>query len=173
MVILYFTGACHFVPRPDIAQPSVAGKCCNGLRITRPEVDVIFKKLWPNSYLAMSDERYWKPTRSDVEKLVQDSFTERYLGTAEIMDCDDYALILHAFVIQKRYRQVERGKLKKPQWYPWAFGQAWGNKFQGNKVSHAVNIVITRDEKVLLIDTKRDRIWEADPDNDQITFVRM
>jgi hypothetical protein len=68
---------------------------------------------------------------------------------------------------------VERGKLKKPQWYPWAFGQAWGHKFQGNKVSHAVNIVITRDEKVLLIDTKRDRIWEADPDNDQITFVRM
>ncbi|UCB50937.1 MAG: hypothetical protein JSW56_08820, partial [Deltaproteobacteria bacterium] len=71
----------------------------------------------------------------------------------EIMDCDDHALILHAFVIQKRYRQVEKGKLKKPQWYPWAFGQAWGYKFRGTKRSHAVNICITRDEKVLLIDS--------------------
>lgn len=173
LIILNMNVSCSLVLRPDTLQTAATVKCYNGLRITQPEIDVLIKKLWPQSYIAMADERYWKPTRREVEKLVQQGFIKRFLGTSELMDCDDQALILHAFVIQKRYRQVEKGKIKKPQRYPWAFGQAWGDQFQGNKTSHAVNICITRDEKVLLIDLKRNRIWEANPESDRVTYVRM
>lgn len=97
--------------------------------------------------------------------LLAESEFEKYKYHKNTFDCDDFSLILHAFVRQEQYR-------RKDWKNPWAFGEAWGNKFKGELQEHAVNIALTKKE-ILLIEPQTDEIWTANPDNDNIYFVRM
>ena len=127
---------------------------------------------WPKfnpGRLWEADNSYIMPTRVELEKLLFDSVVDSYGYVSEILDCDDAALLLHADIIKQRYKDYKSGKIPKDQQFPLAFGQIW---YQSSRGLHAVNICITRDEGVLLIEPQTDKIWK--PKGDMfIDFVRF
>ena len=151
------------------------------MKITREDLIKQLHALWPDlvdglpgpTNLAIPDNTYWLPSKRDLEWLVVDTFMEKYRYKAEVFDCDDFALVLHAFVVQNRYIEIEQRKLSKDEWFPWAFGQVWGTKFRGKPTGHAINICLTRDEGVILLEPQNDQIWKADSNRDHVHFVRI
>lgn len=127
---------------------------------------------WPKfnpGRLWKADGNYVMPTRDELTKLLFDSEINFREYVSEIQDCDDFALLLHAYVIKQRYEDYDTGKIPKGRRYPLAFGQIWYQSFQG---PHAVNICITRDDGVLMIEPQTDRIWK--PSKDLIvSFIRI
>ena len=130
-------------------------------------------KIWPRlnpERLWAADAKYIMPTRGELEKAVFESPVSGYEYVPEIEDCDDYALFLQADIIRKRYDDYKAGKIPKGQQYPWAFGQIW---YDDPKIgSHAVNICITFDDGVLLIEPQTNKIRKPEK-NIKISFIRF
>jgi hypothetical protein len=121
-------------------------------------------RLWPE------DRSYVMPTRKELEEFVFKSKVDDYEYVPEIQDCGDFALFLHVDVIRERFKDYKDGKISKDQQYPWAFGQLW---HQDSQIGyHAINICITKDEGVLLIEPQTDKIRKATRDM-TIYFVRF
>ena len=151
------------------------------MKVDRSEVVRQLKRQWPHlvdglpnpTNIAMPDGQYWLITKRELEWAVSDTFMERYRYKAEGMDCDDFAMILHAWVVQERYREIVERGAGTSTWFPWAFGQCWGSRFRGQDTGHAINICVTRDVGILLVEPQNDRIWEAEDGEDIAHFIRI
>jgi len=115
-------------------------------------------KLCTSGQIKIADREYKHPTVEEVTQLLRETYFEHYKWTKEVFDCDDFSVILNAFVKQNRYKELAK--------LPWSFGEAWT---KGGK--HAVNIAVTPD-KVLLIEPQNDKIWEASV-GDKIVFIKI
>ena len=157
------------------------GICGDTMITTRKNLIKQIHEIWPDlvdgypgpSNIAIPDNTYWLPTKRDLEWRVVDTFMDQYRYKAESFDCDDFALVLHAFVVQERYVQIERRELSKDEWFPWAFGQVWGTRFRGQPMGHAINVCLTSDDGIILLEPQNDQIWEANTDRDHVHFVRI
>ena len=136
----------------------------------------IFNKLhnmWPSlthGKIWFEDGKYLLPTRSELEKKLLESVVESYEYVPEIEDCGDFALLLHGDIIRSRYDDYKAGKIPDSQLYPWAFGQIW---YQDTVMGpHAINICITSDEGILLVEPQSDEIRKATP-NMVVFFIRF
>lgn len=130
-------------------------------------------EIWPElnpGYLWLADKTYIMPAKEGLKKLLFDSQIDRYAYKSELQDCDDYALLLHAYVIHERYKDFKEGKIPENQLYSLAFGQVW---YRDKKIGyHAINICITCDKGILLIEPQQDKIWKPKK-NMSIDFIRM
>ena len=136
--------------------------------IKRLELFGMLQGFWPKLSVCsvyMADEIYVLPARANVEGILQDSKIDEYIYQHEIFECNNYALLLHAYVIHKRYKDFQEGKLLKEQSYSQAFGQIWINM-------HALNIAITHDEGILLVEPQTDKIKKPNKKLD-VTFIRI
>jgi len=131
------------------------------------------QRYWPDRKPYLGDSNYWLPSLREVEDLLLKSWVDQYKWMNEIFDCDDFALIVHAWVVQERYKRRQEEGEKEELKYPWAFGEAWGSKLKGEYTSHAINVVITRDKGIYLAEPQDDHIWAANPDNDILYYIRM
>lgn len=111
---------------------------------------------YPNAEIHVADKDYECPTEERLWDELVTSYFEDYEYLKETLDCDDYALLLHAWIRQKQYKE-KWGK-------PLAFGEAWSK-------THAVNIAILNTGKVVLIEPQNDRVLDASTYG--INFVRM
>ena len=136
------------------------------MKTTSQDLSRQLKSIWPSMQVILADREYWLPAENKVKKLVWDSYIDQYKYEIESFDCDDYALVLHAFVVQERYRLAKAKKISKDEWLPWAFGEAWGTRFDGVDTDHAINICVTSDKGVILIEPQTDSMWPADRDRD-------
>ena len=89
-----------------------------------------------------------------------------------IQDCDDIALQLHAEIKRIRGYQVELQKISQDEWYPWAFGEVFATKWMGRVGNHNGNICVCV-EGIYLIEPQTDKIWEANPRNDEVQILRL
>jgi len=105
--------------------------------------------------------------------LLWDTYLEKYRWIADVFDCDDRGIVLHAFVIQQRYYQIQERKISKEEWFPWALGEVWASMFRGKVSGHAINICLTRDAGLLLIEPQTDQMWSADREKDRPYFIRI
>ena len=97
---------------------------------------------FPNAYLIIRDTAYRVPALEEVKRLLKETFIEEYQYRANSFDCDDYALILDAFVKQEGYKQG---------WsLPWTFGQVYGVFPDYSPEFHARNIILTTDGLYLI-----------------------
>ena len=126
--------------------------------------DVKPKQLW------FEDVKYVMPTRDELESTVLESKISTYEYIPEIEDCGDFALLLHAYTIRKRYADYKAGKIPKDQQYPWAFGQIW--YIDSINGYHAVNICMTRDVGILLIEPQTGKTRKAEK-NITVNFIRF
>lgn len=126
----------------------------------------VLKDHWYSATIMLPDKEYHKPTRKEIEWLLFESGFESYKYLKDTFDCDDFALVLHAFVRQEQYKR----KWKEP----WAFGEAWGKfKYQEGRSRHALNISVLDTDEVLLIEPQSDRTWVANNNVDRPGFIRM
>lgn len=110
-------------------------------------------------HIRMADKAYWFCKESDIVPLLYDSYINRYEYTLDLFDCDDFALVLHAFVRQEQYKQ----KWKAPM----AFGEIWLPSR-----SHAINFVrVVGPDRYLLIEPQNDNISEWSV-NEKANYVR-
>ena len=129
----------------------------------------VFPEVNP-SRVYLADNYYVMPSKAYIEQLLFTSQVDDRRYISEMQDCDDYALLLHAYVIRARYKMFEEDKIKKNKQYPLAFGQIW---YKDKKTSlHANNICITHDVGILLIEPQADKIWKPKGDI-FIDFIRI
>jgi len=117
-----------------------------------------FEKIYfgDKHYIVRSYHYYWK--------IVLDSFIDRYKRKFTVFDCEDYSLILHAFVRQLQYYKNEE--------LPLAFGEVWLKESNGRSRSHALNIAVTDEGEVILIEPQSNKVRSLN-DKDVVYFIRM
>jgi len=147
------------------------------MKIQRQELIKQIKAVWLHlidslpyrTNIAIPDSHYWLLTRRDVEWILSNTWINSYKQHLEGMDCDDSALLFHAFCRQERYKRMREAG--KSSWFSFAIGQAWGTKFKGQVSGHALNIAITRDEGIILMEPSNDSTWLADGNRDYVHFI--
>ena len=117
--------------------------------MTNTELTARLKESFPNAYFIIRDTEYRVPALEEVKRLLKETFIEEYQYRVNSFDCDDYALILDAFVKQEGYKQ---GWL-----LPWTFGQVYGIFPDYSPDFHARNIVLTT-EGLYLIEPQLDEV---------------
>ena len=102
----------------------------------------------PYYALWIPDTEYYLPTVDQVKDLLKGTQFDTYAWTTQ-WDCDDFALLLHAFIRQCQYDH---------SWpYPWLFGEVWG-RFKGG-APHAKNFAVLSDnddKRFVLIEPQTD-----------------
>ena len=150
-------------------------------KISGAEIKSMLKEAWPeinSNNIKISDTWYVMPSDNELWKLVMDSGVNSFVHTYHILDdcsqmfdCDDFALLLHSFVIKERYNQMVEQKLSKEECLPWAFGQIWCKG--PNSDNHALNICITKDRGIELIHPQTNVIQPVKGCCSEIFFVRI
>lgn len=122
--------------------------------------------IWPQSFhfLQRMYSDYSIPIKKEIEDFINSVYIEEYQYTAEMMDCEDFALILHAFVIQQRYKEMQQHGWDESQRLPWAFGQIWLESHQGIRSNHAQNICLASESESSIEDIN---IFLIEPQNNQ------
>jgi hypothetical protein len=85
------------------------------------------------------------------------------------MDCDDYALLLNAYV--KRQRIDISDSLSAEDNFHLAFGEAFGDNVRGGDTPHTLNICVAQ-EGVFLIEPQTCEYWQP-TNNDSILIAKM
>ena len=102
----------------------------------------------------VADNNYFCPTFEQLAELILGSQIDYYKYRSDTFDCDDFSLILHAFVRQCQYDMAWPN--------PWLFGEVFGN-FRDIEGHHARNFCITSDRGFVLPEPQNDRIYLRDP----------
>jgi hypothetical protein len=104
------------------------------------EIKKLLHKYIPKDRLFCVDKKYFLPSKKFLWNELISQYIDDYKYTLDIFDCDDFTLILHAWIIQKSYAD---------KWdYPMCFGQLW-------KDTHMVNISILDTKEVVLIEPQK------------------
>jgi len=152
------------------------------VKITQSKLIQEIKKIWPtltkaNTYIPgniwITDSNYWLPKRSDVEEFLASDKTDLLKWKEEIHDCDDVSLYLNAAVKRSWFWLSKFKEIPEEQWISWAFGECWGTQFKGKKTHHAINICMTRDEGILLVEPQTDEVWIPNNKDDKLYFLKF
>lgn len=134
--------------------------------ITAEAARLELQKIWPVCQYFITDGEFKLVSSDRVKQELLETYIEQYKYRAEDFDCDDYALILHAWVRQGQYKEKAK--------YAWAFGEMHGYLHQpdGSIIGHALNVVITSDKGVQVVEPQTDELRDPGPEFTP-WFVRM
>jgi len=144
------------------------------MKISALEAIQELQAVWPwflIEDMIISDEYYWTPTKSEVSTFLQSKYLDEYQYTAEMMDCEDFSLIIRAFIVQERYKDMMDHGWTEEERLPWAFGQAGLTKYQGITSNHTQNLCITSDSGVFLIESQTNEFFFAIDSNDTPYYI--
>ena len=138
----------------------------------------VLKGVWPElswtyplrTSIITTDLVFWLPSYEKLWSLVVESFIDQYQYVANQFECEEFSILLSAFIKQERYRVMQEKGLKKQEHFSWAFGEAYGN-FGGGP--HAINICVCDDKKIYLIEPQNDKIRPVNPKMDVARFIRI
>jgi hypothetical protein len=131
-------------------------KSAQGIYLSRNEVEKIIEKhlagkLKSGYKINLGDARYFCPTLSDAQKIVNYTSVNERIFITRRFDCDDFAFLLKAEFVKDAYREGKRRAAH-------CFGIVWSYL----PVHHAMNWMINDDMKLRFVE----------PQNDQIFFPR-
>ena len=143
------------------------------MKTSRSHLVEIIHGVWPDlvdghqkpGNIYIPDNNFILLPLETITEILRSTWFDQYKYIIEKFDCDDFALILNAFMKQE--------SLKRESEYPYAFGEVWSTMLKGKKTSHAINLVVTDDEVVRLIEPQNDRMWEADSEKDHVHYLRI
>ena len=126
--------------------------------ITSKQIRAVIKAEYPNAKnVWLRDKQYHAFSFDELEKFVNENTPITGPG-----DCDDFSTILH-------------GKAKQFGLDPWkgtlAFGECLLNMYRGMKMAHSMNIAVTSDLKLYLVEPQMGGLWLADSKEDGVYFV--
>lgn len=143
------------------------------MKVTGKKLHNILKNFWPQAQIFTSDAYYWLPTKEYLVELVRESNIDKYKYIKEVHDCDDFALMLHAYAIDRRYKKIMKNELKPNEWFSLSLGQIWGSKFRGKDLYHAINVAVTQSQEIILIEPQSDEVWKPKKGQDVAFWVRL
>jgi len=134
------------------------------------EIAEIIKKTFGTRFtddfsLQISDEQYYCPSLEDVTAILEKSTVDKREYIEEVLDCDDFAVLLKAHFIKQAYKEKKRR-------HPYAVGLIMGGKLQGN-IPHAINFLITDKMELLLIEPQTDTIQKPTKLDKEIYFIYL
>ena len=111
--------------------------------------------------LLMGDSRYYLPPIEDVRRILAANSVSRRRYMPQKYDCDDFTISLKNDFNLDAYRNGRRR-------YPYSVGMIFGELKEG---PHAINIVITNREQILLIEPQNDSIFQIRKEDRKIFFI--
>jgi len=98
----------------------------------------LLSRHFPDAEIYLSDKTSTLCTYDDVAYVVARAKMDQYTYEAEVMDCDDFAMVL-------------LGEFSKPPWSALTVGLVWTDK-------HALNCCVTEDREILFIEPQTGEI---------------
>ena len=130
-------------------------------KITAKQLKELVSEQFPTlGFQWVPDKEFIIPTLAEVQAVIESTHVERLKFMDAINDCDDFALQLHAAVNLHRAEQARKMEIPSDQHVPWAFGEAFGIMFQGERYQHSCNVAAV-EEGVFLIEPQTDEMWLA------------
>ena len=124
------------------------------------------KAVWPDlEHIWLTDNRFELLTVKKLDALLEKDKTDSLQYKKKKGECEEFSLFLHAKV--KMANMFDDNSK-----YSWAFGEVIGRKFLGFEQVHSANICLTK-SGIYLIEPQTDAYWQADPDEDDVFFVKM
>jgi hypothetical protein len=134
--------------------PAASGAIASAARVEEIIRTTLGSKITSAAVVRMGDVQYYLPTLNEVQQLLSESSLDRRRWLAERFDCDDFSYVLKGEFSIHAY---DSGDIS----YGFSDGIIWGT-FSWVQGFHAVNLVVTNDQTLRLIEPQTDTIYEAD-----------
>jgi hypothetical protein len=118
----------------------------------------------------MQDGFYMLPRIEELMQMVYISQISKLKFNGELMDCDDYSLLLNASI--KRQRIDISFDMPAEDSFHWSFGEAFGDKFNRVEELHTI-CVCAAQEGIYLIEPQTYEYWITNPKNDNVLIIKM
>jgi hypothetical protein len=136
------------------AAPAASGAMATAARVQEIITTTLGSKITSDAVVRMGDVQYYLPTLNEVQQLLTESSLDRRKWLEERFDCDDFSYVLKGEFSIHAY---DSGDIS----YGFSDGIIWGN-FSWVQGYHAVNLVVTNDQVLRLIEPQTDAIYDAD-----------
>jgi len=124
------------------------------------------KAVWPDLvYIWFTDREFEIPDDETGMEVIESALAvEMPKRNGHKLECEEYALLFHAEMIKQQVKLVSS--------LSWPVAEVIGTQFKdmGLVGSHVVNLMVTKN-RVLLVDTENKKVWDADPESDDIFFA--
>ena len=138
---------------------------------TSNEIRTTLRGIWPNlQFIWMPDGSYMIPKIEELMQIVYVSQISKLRFNGELMDCDEYALLLNASV--KRQRIDTSANILAEENFHWSFGEAFGDKFNRLEEPHTLCVCVAQ-EGIYLIEPQTYEYWVTNPKNDNVLIIKM
>ena len=124
--------------------------------------------MWPDlKHIWLTDPIYKPTPTSGIEDALRlwEGELRKYAFKKNLTECEEFALFCHAYV--KQY-QIYHFSDK----YNWAYGECMAKKVLGFEAIHSCNLYLTSN-KIYMVEPQTGAFWEANPDLDDVFFVKM
>ncbi len=142
---------------------AASGKVASAARVQEIITTTLGSKITSDAVVRMGDSQYYLPTLNEVQQLLTASSLDRRKWLAERFDCDDFSYVLKGEFSIHAY---DAGDIS----YGFSAGIIWGN-FSWVQGYHAVNLVVTDDQVLRLIEPQTDAIYKADQCNGSVELI--
>jgi len=143
--------------------PAASGAIATAARVQEIIIATLGSKITSDAVVRMGDAQFYLPTLSEVQQLLSASALDRRTWLAERFDCDDFSYVLKGEFSIHAY---DAGDIS----YGFSTGIIWGN-FSWVDGFHAVNLVVTNDQVLRLIEPQSDAIFDADQCRDGVSLI--
>jgi len=161
--------------------------------VQRKEPVGIIHGVWPDlidgmpgpSNLAIPDTEYHVPTLEQFREIYETRWQDQRRYIRQAWDCDDsgYSAMALCVLLVTMIRLhvadlVFAGIVDATAARPWTVGEAWGTRFRGKPMGHALCFALLRaDARVQLVlfepQNKRLAVWAPTAEKDHVHYLRM
>lgn len=133
-----------------------------------------FKEMWPLfsklDEIWLTDRDYYCPPLKQLKEAISNSKVASKLPRGEAFDCDDFALISNAMV--RLYFIEKEWNKDGNDWYPIAYGEAIGTRWNGWDDVHSANIAMC-EEGIILVEPQHSTMWQPNRRDDNLFFIKI
>jgi len=137
------------------------------MSISAKKIRSRLNRMWPDlKQIWLTDPVYIATPENVIEALrLWEGELKKYSFKKNVTECEEFALFCHAFV--KQY-QIYNFNDK----YNWIYGECMTSKLLGSKYVHSCNIYLTNNN-IYMVEPQTGAYWQADPELDEVFFVKM
>jgi len=124
----------------------------------RKAIEAAFGDRAKGAQFWLADSKYYAANLADIQSVLQQTKIEQLKYVAEDFDCDDFSFTLMGALHANPYEPKKMPTAKQAVFIVWVW---W--KMGNNVYGHALNMCVTADKKVYMIEPQNDRIFNVPP----------
>ncbi len=131
--------------------------------MTKYKIQRVFEDIWPDVECIFADREYDYISKRRLQQVLAESRIDGIMYRARLMDCDKFALLLHAELVAYKF-----WKMPELSPFAWAVGQI---DVQRPRNRHRMNIAVTT-SGVFLVEPQTDKVRRP-KDSDRAIRIYM